>query len=174
MFEISAVSIRSFVITAVATGAVVLTASAFANDMGMESGSMGHHQMEGTVFGEPGDPKKVDRTVEIEATEIAFNVHELKFRKGETVRFILINKGEQPHEFTIADATEQAKHRKMMSEMAGMDMGEMHHSDGNSISTEPGETKELVWTFTKAGTAEFSCNYPGHAEVDMQGRIAVN
>lgn len=174
MFGISAVSIRSFVIVAVAAGAIVLTVPALASEVGMGAEGMAHHKTEATVFGKPGDPKKVSRTVTIEATEIAFNVHDLKFKKGETVRFILINKGEQPHEFMIAEAAEQAEHRKMMTEMAGMDMGEMHHNDGNTVSTEPGETKELIWTFTKAGTAEFSCNYPGHAEVGMQGKIAVN
>jgi len=174
MFGISVVSIRSFVVAVIAASAIVLTVPALASDVGMEAEGMGHHKMEATVFGKPGDPKKVSRTVTIEATEIAFNVHELKFKKGETVRFIFTNKGEQPHEFMIAEAAEQAEHRKMMTAMAGMDMSKMHHNDGNTVSTEPGETKELVWTFTKAGTAEFSCNYPGHAEVGMQGKIAVN
>lgn len=125
---------------------------------------------EALAFGKPGDPKKVDRTVTIEATEIAFNVKELTFKKGETIRFVFVNKGEQPHEFTIADEAEQAEHRQMMADMAGM---EMDHNDGNSISTEPGETKELVWTFTTAGKFEFACNYPGHAEIGMEGPLTV-
>ncbi|MCE9648402.1 MAG: cupredoxin family protein [Parvibaculum sp.] len=128
---------------------------------------------EALAFGKPGDPKKVDRTVTIEATEIAFNVKELTFKKGETIRFVFVNKGEQPHEFTIANEAEQLEHRQMMSEMAGMDMAGMHHNDGNSISTEPGETKELIWTFTTAGKFEFACNYPGHAEVGMEGPLIV-
>jgi uncharacterized cupredoxin-like copper-binding protein len=128
---------------------------------------------EALAFGKPGDPKKVDRTITIEASEIAFNVKELTVRKGETVRFVFINKGEQPHEFMIADAAEQAEHRQMMADMAGMDMTGMHHNDGNSISTEPGETKELIWTFTTAGKFEFACNYPGHAEIGMEGPLTV-
>lgn len=195
MFGTTVVSFRSFAIAIMAIAAIALILpAARADDMGMGPGSMGHggmgpggmgpggmahHKMEATTFGEPGDPRKVSRTVTIEATEIAFNVHELKFKKGETVRFIFTNKGEQPHEFVIADTAEQARHRKMMTEMAGMTMhgmgmGGMHHNDANVISTEPGETRELVWTFTKTGSAEFSCNYPGHAEVGMQGKIEVN
>lgn len=174
MFGISVVSIRSFVIAAVASGVITFTPPALADDMDMGAHGMGHHATEATIFGKPGDPRKVSRTITIDATEIAFNVEELKFKKGETVRFIFTNKGDQPHEFMIADAAEQAEHRKMMVEMAGMDMSKMHHNNGNSVSTEPGETKELVWTFTKTGTAEFSCNYPGHAEVGMQGKITVN
>lgn len=123
--------------------------------------------------GEPGDPKKATRTVTITATEIAFDIKKLTVKKGETVRFVLVNKGEQPHELTIADEAEQIAHRKMMQQMDGMDMASMGHNDANNVSAEPGETKELVWTFTKAGTVEFACNYPGHAEVGMVGEIEV-
>lgn len=91
------------------------TSSAFASDM-----DDGHNHA--AAYGEPGDAKKADRTVTIEATEIAFNVKELTFRKGETVRFVFVNKGEQPHEFMIADAAELADHRQMMQQMAGMSM----------------------------------------------------
>lgn len=125
------------------------------------------------AVGEPGDPKKVTRTVTITATEIAFDVEKLTVKKGETVRFVLVNKGEQPHELTIADEAEQKEHREMMRQMAGMDMASMGHSDANNVSADPGETKELVWKFTKAGTVEFACNYPGHAEVGMVGEIEV-
>lgn len=173
MFRISTNSLRSIVIAASASGVIALVAPAFASDMGMGAGGMGHHETEATAFGKPGDPKKVGRTVTIEATEIAFNMKELNFKRGETVRVVLVNKGEQPHEFVIADATEQAEHRKMMQQMAGMDMASMHHNDGNSISADPGETKEFVWTFTKSGKFEFACNYPGHAEVGMTGPITV-
>ncbi|MEN6544017.1 cupredoxin family protein [Parvibaculum sp.] len=131
----------------------------------------GHHH--GATYGEPGDAKKADRTVTIEATEIAYNVKDLTFRKGETVRFVFVNKGEQPHEFMIADAAEMAAHRQMMQEMAGMSMESMGHKSPNAVSTEPGETKELVWTFTNAGEFQFACNYPGHAEVGMGGKIIV-
>ena len=65
-----------------------------------------------------------------------------------------------------------------MSEM-GMDMMApqhlaMHVATGNTVVVSPGETKEIVWTFTKPGTFEFSCNFVGHAEVGMQGTISVS
>jgi uncharacterized cupredoxin-like copper-binding protein len=135
--------------------------------------TMGPEHHEAARYGRPGDARKADRTVTIVATEIAFNVKELDFRKGETVRFVFINKGEQPHEFSIGDAATEEAHRKMMQDMAGMSMEAMGHSEPNVISTEPGETRELVWTFTEAGDFEFACNYPGHAEVGMEGKIHV-
>lgn len=121
-------------------------------------------------IGHKGEAKDVNRTITIEASEIAFNLKSIDVKAGETIRFVLINKGEQPHEFALGDAAEQSAHREMMSEMAGM---EMEHTEGNSVSAEPGETKELIWTFTKAGQFEFSCNYPGHSELGMMGPLTV-
>lgn len=131
---------------------------------------MAMHHAEAAAFGHPGDAKKVDRTITITATEIEFDVKDITVKAGETVRFVLINKGEQPHELSIGSADEMAEHRQMMGEM---DMSEMQHDEGNSISTEPGETKELIWQFGKAGAYEFSCNYPGHTESGMAGPLVV-
>jgi uncharacterized cupredoxin-like copper-binding protein len=146
-------------------------------------GDEDHH--EGAAFGRPGDPDKVTRTVTIEATEIAYDKHELAFEAGETVRFVLVNKGEQNHELTIGDAETQHAHREMMAEMPDMDHGHMSHEElagieghdhmmeGNMVDTEPGETKSFVWQFTEPGSFEFACNYPGHAELGMVGTITV-
>jgi uncharacterized cupredoxin-like copper-binding protein len=131
------------------------------------------HHLVGTRWGTPGDSSKVTRTVTIVATEIKYNVTHLTFRKGETVRFVFVNKGEQPHEFMIADAAEQAEHRKIMSEMSGMKMPAGNHDDGNMVDAKPGEMKDLIWHFTKKGRFEFACNYVGHAEAGMIGTISV-
>lgn len=135
-------------------------------------GAPEEHADEG-LYGEPGDAKKVDRTITVTATEIAFDLNDIKIKKGETIRFVLVNKGEQPHELVLGDAKEQAEHRQMMIDMAGMDMSEMHHNDHNSVSANPGETKELIWHFTKAGTFEFACDFPGHADLGMMGSLEV-
>lgn len=140
------------------------------------SASIGSEQV---AYGQPGDSKKVSRTVRIEASEIKYNVAQLTFKAGETVNFVLVNKGEQDHELTIGDAAMQLEHRKMMQDMAAMpnmDMSKMpghKHAAKSMITVKPGETKELVWQFTKPGSFEFACNFPGHAEVGMAGTIAV-
>ncbi len=68
-------------------------------------------------------------------------------------------------------------HSKM--DMDKMDMGEtgkakgmpMRHDDPNTVLLAPGESKEMVWKFTKAMEIEFACNMPGHYESGMMGRI---
>ncbi len=131
------------------------------------------HQHGKNLYGMPGDPKKVTRTIKLDAKEIAFNTDTIKVKKDETIRFILNNKGVQNHEFTIGDAASQNEHRKMMETMTMEDMQKMGHKHDSSVDTKPGQTKELVWTFTHTGTFDFACNYPGHAAVGMQGKIVV-
>lgn len=134
-----------------------------------------------SAFGHKGESSKATRTIDIEASEIMFNVTALEVSAGETVRFVISNKGEQPHEFTIGDDAYQELARRMMTHMTEMGMdasstehAALHESAGNTVTLDVGETKEIVWTFTKAGAFEFSCNIPGHSEVGMKGAVAVN
>lgn len=134
-----------------------------------------------SAFGMKGDPARVSKTVIIEASEIKYDIEALKFKAGETIRFVLSNKGEQPHELTIGDEKYQEIARQMMTHMAemGMDLASpdhaaLHAPAGNTVIVQVSETKEIVWTFAKPGSFEFSCNMPGHSEVGMKGPIIVN
>ncbi len=150
------------------------------DDMASMMADMDRQMADTAAFGRKGEAAKAARTIEIEASEIMFNATALEFKVGETVRFIVSNKGEQPHEFTIGDNAYQELARRMMTHM--MEMGTdpsspehaaMHADGGNTVTLAAGETKALIWTFTKAGTFEFSCNVPGHSEVGMKGTITV-
>jgi uncharacterized cupredoxin-like copper-binding protein len=55
-----------------------------------------------------------------------------------------------------------------------MDMGNgqtMKHDDPNSVLLEPGESKEIVWTFPEKADVEFACNVPGHYQSGMYGDV---
>ncbi len=127
-----------------------------------------------TAFGHPGKTKDISRTVKIEARDFEFNPAQLNFAKGETVKFVVVNSSKHMHELTIGDAATQEEHRRMMSKMSDM----AHDDDdddmpSNSVHVKPGTTGELIWTFTKEGTLEFACNFPGHADLGMEGKITV-
>lgn len=146
---------------------------------------------EPSTSGRAGDRAKATRTVKIEMTEYSYSQQKLEFKAGETVKFILSNKGKLKHEMTIGTAEEQAAHRKAMQDMSdtahtghgdhgghgshgahghhGMD----HDMPSGAIHVGPGETKELVWQFTTAGSLQFACNYPGHSDLGMEGTIVV-
>ena len=144
------------------------------------------------AFGQPAAADKATRTVEVTLQDIAFAPKSLDVKAGETVRFVLVNKGQLLHEFNLGDAAMHAAHQKEMLQMqaSGMltstgmgkmdhsamghgDMGGMKHDDPNSVLVEPGKTAELTWTFTKATGLEFACNLPGHYQAGMVGKLTV-
>lgn len=47
----------------------------------------------------------------------------------------------------------------------------MTHDDPNSVLLEPGETAEVVWTFSGGRDLELACNVPGHRNGGMSGEI---
>jgi uncharacterized cupredoxin-like copper-binding protein len=157
------------------------------HDHGM-SGDMArmHDEMEARMadtaaFGMKGDPAKVSRMVKIEASEIRFDIEALQVGRGETIRFVVTNKGEQPHELSIGDEAYHGVARQMMAHLAEMGMdpasdqhAAVHAAAGNTAIVPAGETREVVWAFTQPGSFEFSCNFVGHSEVGMKGRITVN
>ncbi|KAB0565213.1 copper-binding protein [Pseudomonas palleroniana] len=145
------------------------------------------------AFGQPAPASKATRTVEVVLQDISFAPKSLDVKAGETVRFVLVNKGRLLHEFNLGDAAMHAEHQKEMLQMqaSGMltatGMGKMDHSamghgdgagmqhdDPNSVLVEPGKTAELTWTFSKATGLEFACNLPGHYQAGMVGKLNVD
>lgn len=124
-------------------------------------------------------------------SDIAFSPKSLDVKAGETVRFVLVNKGQLLHEFNLGHAAMHAAHQKEMLEMqqngmltptgmsresmdhSAMGHGAMKHDDPNSVLVAPGKTAELTWTFTKTDNLEFACNVPGHYQAGMVGAVKV-
>jgi uncharacterized cupredoxin-like copper-binding protein len=144
-------------------------------------------------FGQPAPATKAGRSVEVVMGDMSFTPKAIDIKAGETIRFVLVNKGQLLHEFNLGDAAMHAKHQQEMlkmqqsgmltptgmkemdhSSMAGMDHGMMKHDDPNSVLVEPGKTAELTWTFTKATSLEFACNIPGHYQAGMVGKLTVS
>ncbi|CAI8743520.1 Azurin [Pseudomonas sp. IT-P253] len=144
-------------------------------------------------FGQPAPAAKATRSVEVVMGDMSFTPKAIDIKAGETVRFVLVNKGQLLHEFNLGDSAMHAKHQQEMlkmqqsgmltptgmknmdhDSMAGMDHGMMKHDDPNSVLVEPGKTAELTWTFTKATNLEFACNIPGHYQAGMVGKLTVS
>lgn len=158
------------------------------------AGESGHGH--GTAaIGEPAKASSAKRTVRVEMHDNYFLPDTIPVKAGETVRFVIRNNGEFLHEFNIGTAAMHAVHQKEMAEMmehgmlttTGVDqkmmamdhskmpgMGHsMKHDDPNSVLVEPGQTKELAWTFSKDAALEFACNIPGHYEAGMVGKVEI-
>lgn len=151
--------------------ACLVLAAAFPLAASPASADAGHKHGSATAtsaMGGPGKASDVKRIVRIEARDRDYNVRLVQVRPGETIRFIIVNKSTIRHEFGIATNKEHVEHRAMMVKLP-----DMVHDDDNVVTLEPGETKEIIWTFGTDRNAlkdlEFSCNIPGHAEQGMQG-----
>lgn len=88
---------------------------------------------------------------------------------GVPVTFVVTNVGSIDHEFYLGDEDMQMHHEEEMAEMGGM----MGHDEENGISVEPGQTKELTWTFDMGDLWLAGCHVPGHYPAGMRAVITV-
>lgn len=172
------------------SGCVV--AFAFLSLSGMAVAAGGHgggHGHDGSMSGKPGMASEVGRTISVEMHDNYYEPESISVAPGETVRFVVENKGNLVHEFNIGTPAMHDAHQKEMKmmvehgviqggklnhKMMEMDMGDGHsmkHDDPNSVLLEPGKSAELVWTFPEKGTVEFACNVPGHYQAGMYGEV---
>ncbi|WP_349531186.1 cupredoxin family protein [Bradyrhizobium sp. NAS80.1] len=131
-----------------------------------------HEGEEHFSAGEPGDPKKPFRVVEIAMREndsrMSYHPNALEVKRGEQIKFVITNAGLLAHEFILADTADNLKHAALMKKYP-----DMEHDDPNGKTVQPGVKAEMLWRFTKTGTFEFSCLIPGHREAGMVGTVTV-
>ena len=147
--------------------AVLLSTAAWAG-----AGPSGHGHDETFSAGEPGDPKKPARIIQVTMGEMdgkmMFMPARLEVKRGEQIKFVLRNNGELEHEFVLANTAENLKHGESMKKNP-----DMVHDDPNARRLAPKKTDEIVWKFSKTGDFEFACLIPGHREAGMVGTIVV-
>lgn len=169
-----------------AVAAVTMSMSVTAFSAGTHGG--GHS----AKSGEPGKASDASRSMTVEMYDNYYEPEAIEVKPGETVRFVVQNKGQLVHEFNIGTPDMHEAHQKEMKmmvehgviqggklnhDMMEMDMGNgqsMKHDDPNSVLLEPGESQEVVWTFSEKGNIEFACNVPGHYEAGMYGEVNFN
>lgn len=122
------------------------------------------------AFGEPADAADADRVIEVTASDdFRFDPATITVAAGETVTFRIVNVGAIPHDFTLGDESTQQAHAEEMEEMAGMAMAD----EPNAMVIGPGETRELTWHFTEAGSLLIGCHQVGHYEAGMKAEVLV-
>lgn len=148
----------------------------------------GHGGATSELLGAPA-PRGQGRPLPIVMTDNAYSLKTVTVKAGETIRFVVTNKGTLLHEFNINTEAEHAEHRPMMTMMMdhGMitpekvisltmtmpDGSKMSHTEPNSVLVEPGKSAEISWKFTTAGELQIACNIPGHTESGMVANLKV-
>ena len=141
------------------------------------------------AIGTKGKASDVNKVIVVNMYDNYYEPSKIEIKKGETVKFVVKNKGELVHEFNIATKTMHLKHqpemmmlleneiilsdkidKKKMMEMAKKNPS-MLHSHSNSVLLSPGESADLIWKFTNSVKIEAACNVPGHYEAGMVAEI---
>jgi uncharacterized cupredoxin-like copper-binding protein len=129
----------------------------------------GGHEHASEAIGKPGVAARAARTVTVDMSDtMRFSVDQLTVRQGETVRFIVRNRGKVKHEMVLGTEHALREHAELMKKFPGME-----HSDPSMITLEPGKVGEIVWQFTRAGKIGFACLQPGHYDAGMKGMVTV-
>ena len=169
--------------------AATLTFSVATLAAGTHSG--GHGDGHGSAIGEPGKASEVSRSITVEMHDNYYEPEAVTVQRGETIRFVVENKGNLVHEFNIGTPEMHEAHQEEMQMMVEhgviqggsinhdmmnmeMDGHSMKHEHANSVLLEPGQRKEIIWTFTEEASIEFACNVPGHYQAGMYGDINFN
>ena len=97
-----------------------------------------------------------------------FSPDKLRFKQGDTVRFVIRNKGQQLHELVIGTRDELDAHAALMVKFP-----QMAHDEPYMAHVSAGQSGELVWTFNRPGEFEFACLIAGHYQAGMKGTISV-
>lgn len=143
----------------------------------------------GAATGQSGQADAVSRTINVVMHDNYYEPESVSVSPGETVKFVVENRGRLVHEFNLGTPAMHEAHQKEMQMMVAhgviqggsinhermnMDMGNGHsmkHDDPNSVLLEPGESAEVIWTFPDDVSLEFACNVPGHYQAGMYGEV---
>lgn len=152
---------------------VFVAAFALSASLWAEEGHHDHHSAmphaHASKAGKPGNPGRIDVTVPVTTLDtMRYQPADFSFKRGQTVKFVVTNKGQLAHEFGVGTLEEQKAHAEMMKSMP-----DMKHDDPSVVVIDPGETRELIWRFTNRGTFQIGCHVPGHFEAGMIGLVRV-
>jgi uncharacterized cupredoxin-like copper-binding protein len=114
-----------------------------------------------------GNGTSTPQEVRVVMGEMYFKPTLTTFKVGQPYKFVLINEGKEPHEFTIAPPRKAGQGEKDEDAASLLDVDQLAGGQSRTLD---------VFTFKKpapAGTLEFECSYPGHYEGGMHTPIIV-
>lgn len=151
------------------TAAILVTGAALAHEQHAGGKAFDYSKAEAQPFGIAADPRKAKRTITVDMSDkMRFSPAELRIRQGETVRFVVRNKGALLHEMVLGTMADLKAHAEMMKKYPGME-----HDEPHMAHVDAGKSGEMGWRFTQAGEFYYACLVPGHFEAGMAGRIFV-
>lgn len=155
------------------------TAAVFALSAGMALGAGNHGHGHGaakagapakeqTAWGVAGDARGA-RTIEVSMTDdMRFTPSRIQVRQGDTIRFVVRNKGKMLHEMVLGTKASLEEHAALMLKFPGME-----HDEPYMTHVKPGARQTIVWNFNRPGEFHYACLIAGHYQAGMVGTISV-
>ena len=120
-------------------------------------------------WGIAGEAREARRTIALVMTDdMRFTPSTIQVKEGETVRFVVHNKGQVLHEIVIGTRQALDEHAALMQKFPTME-----HDEPHMAHVAAGKQGGLVWKFNRAGEFDFACLIPGHYQAGMVGKIKV-
>lgn len=132
-------------------------------------GEHAHQHHPQSTIGKPAPPTQATKTFHVtmdDTMRYTFSP-DIAIQPGDIVTFVIHNRGQLNHEFSLGDEAAHTQHRQMMRAMPNM-----VHTDANTVVVKPGETQRLTWAFSSVAEAIVACNIPGHFEAGMHHALA--
>ena len=124
---------------------------------------------EQTPWGIAGEAGRATRTITLDMDDaMRFSPGALTVDEGDTVRFVVKNRGRMLHELVIGTPEALAEHAALMAKFPGM-----AHDEAYMAHVDPGQAGEIVWHFNRPGRFAFACLIAGHYEAGMRGSLTV-
>jgi uncharacterized cupredoxin-like copper-binding protein len=156
--------------TALALLLALAASTAYAHGDGKAKKAFNAAEAEQKTFGIAGNPAKATRTVKLVMSDkMRFTPDRIAVKQGETIRFVVANKGKMLHEMVIGTPDELKAHAELMKKFT-----DMEHDEPHMAHVSAGKSQDLVWTFNRPGEFDFACLVPGHYEAGMTGKITVS
>ena len=160
----------TFAVLAAACALALAGGSALAHEKHDAKKASAPVKKEQKLWGIAGDAKDAKRTIEIAMSDdMRFTPSNIEVKQGETVKFVVRNKGKVLHEMVIGDKKTLDEHAALMAKFPGME-----HDEPYMAHVAAGKEGSLVWTFNRPGDFDFACLIAGHYQAGMVGKIKVS
>ena len=142
-------------------------------------------------IGSLGKESEISRVIKVIMYDNYYEPSTFQIKKGETIKFEVVNAGELVHEFNIANKMMHIKHQPEMIKMVENEIlladsidkdkmkklaktdKSMGHSHSNSVLLEPKQKGNIIWKFDNAINIEIACNVPGHYQTGMIAKVDI-
>ena len=121
-------------------------------------------------YGRPGDTSQPNRSINIEINDkLRVAPAEVSVKQGETIKFIVKNSTKTLQRMALGTLGELKERATMLKQFPKMEMNQP-----NLVQVKPGESAELLWQFTQAGTFNFGCAAQACLEPTAIGKVVVD